>query len=652
VRSLRALNGLLLLFVLVPAGVLGWLGLKAADGYEAEMAGYLRRELDTAGLLVVRIAQEAVEEEGRDAKERLAAAATYVESRLPFDKPLAVLSGAKRVLATAGLPRLHALWREDRLEVAVAAASGVQLVPLELKDEPAPATSDRDRLLEDLRRDADVALFGRGDPAAAAAVWAGAAERAPDEAFRARVAVEALWTSVRAGRAPSVVQPSVARLLETWPEPLLAAAGRTWVRLLLLAADRPALERLSASGRLAETALTREERAKADGLLRASKASAAGPRMELVSPLPQGLSLRVVRTGPTAAALLETLADGPISRALRDLGPITLEAGRPTPPPHLASGRVGPPEIPSTLGIEVPRPMGEPLAITLRHGGAASLERDVARRKAWAAVAVGAMLAVVLLGLLLTRRAVAREREAVRLRDEFLANVSHELRTPLTSVSLHAELLARPELSPEKRREHVEVVQAESARLSALVEDLLDFSALERGARRLEPEPVDLGAAVARSLAPYRVLAERQGVRLAAPPAPRTIEALVDGQALARILANLLANAFKHGTPARDGGTPTVRVLVQGGAGRTEVEVRDNGPGIPRDERVRLFERFQRGRAAGRRPGTGLGLSLSRSLARAMGGDLAYVEDPGETVFRLTLPSAPAILGAGDEVEA
>ncbi len=651
-RSLRALNGLLLLFVLVPAGVLGWLGLKAADGYEAEMAGYLRRELDTAGLLVKRMGQEAVVEEGADAKERLAAAAAYVEARLPFDKPLAVLAGAKRVLATAGLPGLHALWREDGLELAVADASGVFVVPLELKDDAERRTSDRDRLLEDLRRDADAALFGRDDPAAAAAVWVGAAERAPDEAFRAQVAVEALWTSVRAGRAPGVVQPAVARLLETWPEALLAAAGRTWVRLLVLAADRQVLERLSASGRLAETALTREERAQIARLLRSGKASPGGASRELMAALPHGLSLRVVRTGPTAPALVASLAHGPIPRALRDLGPITLEAGRPAPAPYLASGRVGPLEIPSTLGIEVPRPLGEPLTITLRHGGAASLERDVARRKAWAAVAVGAMLAVVLLGLLLTRRAVRREQEAVRLRDEFLANVSHELRTPLTSVSLYADLLARPDLTPEKRRAHLEVVQAESARLSALVEDLLDFSALERGARRLEPEPVEVGAAVERALAPYRVLAERQGVHLAAPPAPRVMEALVDAQALARILANLVGNAFKHGTPARDGGTPTVCVLVQSRAGHTEVEVRDNGPGIPQDERPHLFERFQRGRAAGRRPGTGLGLSLSRSLARAMGGDLIYVEEAHETVFRLTLPSAPATIGAGDEVEA
>jgi len=296
-----------------------------------------------------------------------------------------------------------------------------------------------------------------------------------------------------------------------------------------------------------------------------------------------------------------------------------------------------------------------PLRMRLRHKGFDDLQSEVMRRKAWTTVAVGSLLAVVLLGLLLTRRAVKREREAVRLRDEFLANVSHELRTPLTSVSLHADLLARPDLSSEKRRGHVEVVQAESARLSALVEDLLDFAALERGARRLEPEPVALEAAVERAVAPYRVLAEREGLTLRvepaprAPRAPRPLETLADPQALARILSNLVGNAFKHGTPSRRGGAPTIRVLTGVSGAEAFVEVRDDGPGIPWEERHRLFERFQRGRTAGRRPGTGLGLSLSRALARAMGGELAWVADAQETIFRLTLPLVPATIVDGSE---
>ena len=199
-------------------------------------------------------------------------------------------------------------------------------------------------------------------------------------------------------------------------------------------------------------------------------------------------------------------------------------------------------------------------------------------------------------------------------------------------------------------------MRAEGARLAALVEDLLDFAALERGARRLEPEPVAVLPAVERALAPYRVLAEQAGVALSldlAPRPPETLETLADPQALARILANLVGNAFKHGTPARAGGTPHVRVRVGAQVGHVRqvgqvvVEVRDDGPGVPREERAHLFERFRRGRAAGARPGTGLGLALSRGLARAMGGDLAWAEEGGETIFRLTLPAFDATTFSG-----
>jgi signal transduction histidine kinase len=244
------------------------------------------------------------------------------------------------------------------------------------------------------------------------------------------------------------------------------------------------------------------------------------------------------------------------------------------------------------------------------------------------------------IGLALVRRALAREQAARRLRDDFVANVTHEIRTPLTSVVLHAEMLAEGDLSAERRREAARVVEAEGARLAALVDDLLDFSALERGARRLEPEPVNVAAAVRQVAAPWRTLAERERVdfEVDVPDAP--LPALADPHALTRILANLLGNAWKHGRPSRNGGGSRLRVRAVGGP-EPFVEVRDDGPGIPEDERATVFERFRRGWRAARTQGTGIGLALSRDLARAMGGDLAVVEDPEETVFRLTLPPVP-----------
>jgi signal transduction histidine kinase len=204
-------------------------------------------------------------------------------------------------------------------------------------------------------------------------------------------------------------------------------------------------------------------------------------------------------------------------------------------------------------------------------------------------------------------------------------------------VCLHAEMLAEEDPPPERRRHLAEVVRAEGARLAALVDDLLDFAALERGARRLEPAPVDLSRAAREAAMPYATLGEREGVCVEAPRNGGVV-ALADPHALSRILANLLGNAWRHGRPARAGGPGRIRVSVADGP-RPSVEVRDDGPGVPPGERALVFERFRRGRAAAGREGAGIGLSLSRDLARAMGGDLVVEDDGAETVFRLTLPA-------------
>ena len=116
---------------------------------------------------------------------------------------------------------------------------------------------------------------------------------------------------------------------------------------------------------------------------------------------------------------------------------------------------------------------------------------------------------------------------------------------------------------------------------------------------------------------------------------------MADPAALARILGNMLSNAWKHGRPARGGGAGSIRIRAEELERGAIVEVCDDGPGIPQAERGRIFERFGRGGAAERTEGAGIGLSLSRDLARAMGGDLDVRDQDGETVFRLRLPPIP-----------
>jgi len=277
--------------------------------------------------------------------------------------------------------------------------------------------------------------------------------------------------------------------------------------------------------------------------------------------------------------------------------------------------------------------------VLVHHREQAAFERGRRLRRALTVGGIVALLLLVFVGLGLVQRAVVRERSASRLRDAFVANVSHELRTPVASVLLHAEMLAEAEVPDAKRRRLARVVEAEATRLSTLVEDLLDFEALTAGRRVLEPEPMDLAALVRRAVAPYETLAEREGVALGVEGAGEEVMVLADPHAVGRILSNLLANAWLHGRPSRDGAPGRIGVRLRpAGLPGACVQVWDDGPGIPPAEREAVFERFRRGESAGSARGTGLGLALARDLARAMEGDLSLWASKGETVFVLRLP--------------
>ena len=273
--------------------------------------------------------------------------------------------------------------------------------------------------------------------------------------------------------------------------------------------------------------------------------------------------------------------------------------------------------------------------VLVQHPDAEALAAATPRRRWLTIAAIAALVALMAVGLWLARRALARERAARQLRDAFIANVSHELRTPLTSVRLYAEMLGEGGLPEEKRREYGRVVDAEGARLAALVDDMLDFAALERGARELEIEPTDVARATRAVVEAWRPLAEREGVALEVVGPGEGEVALADATAFGRILTNLLQNALKHGRPARDGGASRIRVLIDG-----SISVCDNGPGIGRREREMVFERFRRGVDAGNRAGAGIGLALARELAVAMGGELDLEDDGEWTRFTLRLEAA------------
>ena len=227
--------------------------------------------------------------------------------------------------------------------------------------------------------------------------------------------------------------------------------------------------------------------------------------------------------------------------------------------------------------------------------------------------------------------AEAIEAGALRRSDELktalLRSVSHDLRTPLTSIIAAGTALDSPTLTEQERHELSEAVVQEGQRLSRLVENLLDVSRLESGSAEPRREPIDLAGVL--EAARESIGSDGSEVRLGVDP---DVPALVaDPVQLERAFANLLENGVRHG-----GGRP-VLVRSRETGGRLVVRVVDQGPGIPEQERARIFEPFYR-RESGNR-GFGLGLAIARGFIEANGGELAVESVPGQgSTFVVSFP--------------
>ncbi len=223
-------------------------------------------------------------------------------------------------------------------------------------------------------------------------------------------------------------------------------------------------------------------------------------------------------------------------------------------------------------------------------------------------------------------------------RASFVSAVTHELRTPLTTFRLYSDMLESGAVKPEKRGEYLRVLSREADRLSHLVENVLSFSRIERGSAR----SVVREATVSELLEPMR---ERLEARLFTAGMTLEMESScslrvrVDSAAVEHILFNLIDNAAKY---ASSGRPPVVVIKVREVGGNLELIVSDHGPGIPASERRRIFRAFHKSarEAAESRPGVGLGLALSRRLAKSLGGGLECVDALQGACFVLRLPLA------------
>ncbi|NMO19816.1 HAMP domain-containing histidine kinase [Pyxidicoccus fallax] len=220
---------------------------------------------------------------------------------------------------------------------------------------------------------------------------------------------------------------------------------------------------------------------------------------------------------------------------------------------------------------------------------------------------------------------------------QFLAGVAHDLRTPLNALKLATRVLLKsPEPPPpEKVRESLVRISTQLDRLDRMVGDLLEQTRIEAGNLELRPEDCDLRQLVTDVVELHRPLSQQHHLELTVPDQPVPVRG--DPTRLTQVLTNLLSNAIKY---SPRGGR--VRVRLEGSPEEARVSVSDEGVGIPADEYERIFEPFRRSKhSRAEIPGVGLGLSVSRRIVRAHGGDIEVESRVGGgSTFRVRLPLA------------
>lgn len=281
----------------------------------------------------------------------------------------------------------------------------------------------------------------------------------------------------------------------------------------------------------------------------------------------------------------------------------------------------------------VERPMAAPFATWRISIAPTVLPSANWTRTAWVLL----MVATVVLGVILLGRAIVQQQALSRLQTDFISNVSHELRTPLTSIRMFIETLQSGRVQePEKVRECLDVIAAESERLSGKIERVLSWARMEAGRRSYEFEAVRPLEAVREVLAAFRAQQLSGGAPVSIE-IPSDLPAIrIDRDAFGEALLNLLSNARKYG-----GAQVGIRIKARTERRFVAISVEDDGPGIPASELKRIFEKFYRPKIllSQSTQGSGLGLAIVRSVIEAHKGrvEVASEEQKG-TCFTLYFP--------------
>jgi signal transduction histidine kinase len=277
----------------------------------------------------------------------------------------------------------------------------------------------------------------------------------------------------------------------------------------------------------------------------------------------------------------------------------------------------------------------------------ARLHQSIHTLKMTLGLLIAVLLTAIGVGSWLIVTDLNRQLSLARQKTDFVSNVSHELKTPLTSIRMFSELLSEGRVTdPSKTRAYLGIITAETARLTRLINNVLDFNRLERGEKKYNFAETDLAQLARETLDTYRPQLEANGFKVECflPAEPVIVSG--DRDALAQVLLNLISNAEKYSGNEKE---IAIRCEIQDGAGadpssrRVGLLVMDRGGGVPPGCEHKIFNQFYRADdlLANGVQGSGLGLTLARQIARAHGGDVIYEPRAGGgSCFRLCLPLA------------
>jgi signal transduction histidine kinase len=277
------------------------------------------------------------------------------------------------------------------------------------------------------------------------------------------------------------------------------------------------------------------------------------------------------------------------------------------------------------------------LALNLIETDPDRIGRQISWLRNWYFGIITVVLLVVTLGLASLWRNARTQLILAQKKDDFISAVSHELRTPLTSIRMYSEMLEKNWVkSKDKVTEYYGSMRQESERLSRLIENVLDFSRIQKGQKQYTFSLGDINECIADVVEMMTPYATQNGFSIKIEPA-QLGQTVFDRDAVTQIVVNLLDNAVKYARNAKD---KTITVRTRTDDKFVLIEVEDHGPGIPHRLRSKVFEQFYRTGAEATREttGTGLGLALVKKFAQAHNGFVeVFTAKPSGAIFRVTL---------------